>query len=239
VREPERLLGGGATDFERQLLESVREERPSPELTSRMGQALGISMGGLPLTSAPSSIAPGAASPGAAVSPGVGAPAATGAAAPGASLTVKSIAVKATQALWLKAGVGTLVGTGLAVSAVTLVPRASNEASPSPAPSAVSSFAEPVSNELNRALPEVVSPNTAPDDATLREEIVLLDDARAAFARRDLAAARSRLEQYRERFPRGALSREARVLWSRLGAGPWRATVAPPAGSGVEGALRR
>ena len=42
MKEPKRLLTHGATDFERQLLKSVMNERPSGLLRSRMQRGLGL-----------------------------------------------------------------------------------------------------------------------------------------------------------------------------------------------------
>jgi hypothetical protein len=42
MREPKRLLSEGATDFERQLLNAVINERPSALMRSRMQQGLGL-----------------------------------------------------------------------------------------------------------------------------------------------------------------------------------------------------
>jgi len=42
MREPKRLFSEGATDFERQLLKAVMNERPSSMMRSRMQQGLGI-----------------------------------------------------------------------------------------------------------------------------------------------------------------------------------------------------
>lgn len=42
MREPKRLLSDGATDFERQLLNAVINERPSALMRSRMQQGLGL-----------------------------------------------------------------------------------------------------------------------------------------------------------------------------------------------------
>ena len=39
---PDRLLAGGATDFERRVLEIAREQRPSPAASARMAKALGL-----------------------------------------------------------------------------------------------------------------------------------------------------------------------------------------------------
>lgn len=49
---PERLRAAGATDLERRLLDAAGRERPSPELSERMAQAIGVSMvaGGNPAT---------------------------------------------------------------------------------------------------------------------------------------------------------------------------------------------
>jgi len=43
MKEPQRLLQEGATDFERQLLRAVAGERPSPRLQARMRRGLGLS----------------------------------------------------------------------------------------------------------------------------------------------------------------------------------------------------
>jgi hypothetical protein len=252
VKEPERLLRSGATEFERTLLESVHDERPSPELTLRMERALGIAL----VSGFPAAIAAEAnAATQTTVAQGSGA---TLAAQPAASNVVASnvaasnvaatqvvagkavagkliagkLGAQAVSGLALKASIGAVVGTGLAVSAVTFMPRAGSDVA-----------------EQNRAAPvAIVAPSEnvqaadvaveQVDAPALREEIELLDRARASLARGDAASARSALERYRESFPRGALLREARVLWARAGAGPWQRGAKSQSASGTEGAPR-
>jgi hypothetical protein len=151
----------------------------------------------------------------------------------GGKLVAGKLAGTAASGLALKAGVGAVLGTGLVASAIAFVPDAVSErterdsiAAPSVAPAPESSAQAAVESDLAIA-----------DGPALREEIVLLDEARAALARGNAAGARSALERYRASFPSGALLREARVLWARAGAGPWLSGEKPPA-TGSEGAPR-
>jgi hypothetical protein len=256
VKEPERLLRSGATEFERTLLESVQYERPSPDLTSRMERALGIALvSGFPAaiaaeasaatqtTVAQGSGAAVAAQPAASsvvASNVVASNAATNVAATqvvagkavAGKLIVGKLGAQAASGFALKASIGAIVGTGLAVSAVSFMPGVGSDAPEQnrAAPAPIVAPSEKV-QAADVALDEVDAP-------ALREEIGLLDRARASLARGDAAGARSVLERYRESFPRGALLREARVLWARAGAGPWRGggANAPQLGSGTEGA---
>jgi len=50
------------------------------------------------------------------------------------------------------------------------------------------------------------------DDHALRDEVALLDQARAALASGNTAAALSALDRHKREFPRGFLSSEAEVL---------------------------
>ncbi len=243
MKEPERLLRMGATDFERSLLESVQNERPPPELTARMERALGIAVGvGLSaLTHAGASqaaVSRAAVSQTAvqtaagSVAPVAGIGGASGNVAAGSAIGGKVLGANVAAGVAVKAGIGAVLGTGLVVSAVTFLPEVvsrgpeSHSAAPSFAPAPEASAPAVLEGELEPAA----------SAAPLREEIVLLDEARAALARGNAAGARSALERYRSSFPRGALLREARVLWARAGAGPWQAGGNT---SGAGGASRR
>lgn len=245
MKEPERLLQSGATEFERTLLASVQHERPSLELSSRMERALGIAL----FSGFPAAVA---AEANAATQTTVAQGSATLAAQPAASnvaathvvvgkavagkLIAGKLGAQAASGLALKAGIGAVVGTGLAISAVSFMPSVGPDA-PEPSVAAPPAIVAPSENvqAADVDLEQVDAP-------ALREEIELLDRARASLARGDAAGARSALEHYRESFPRGALLREARVLWGRAGAGPWRGVGAgpnaPESGSAVEGAPR-
>jgi hypothetical protein len=201
VREPERLLSKGATDFERKLLSAVQGERPSPELALRMERALGLT----DATLVPTGIA----------------------------------TAKASSALWLKLGLLACVGGGLVVLGLSR-----------PAPDAPVS-AQPARPALPQGDQVPIVPGDRrvpglPDDsattgettraaepssvATLREEIALLDQVRAATSSGDPRRARAALGRYRARFPNGVLGAEAKILADRL---PRRPGAPPPVDPGV------
>jgi hypothetical protein len=209
MKEPKRLLSHGATDFERQLLRAVVSERPSALLRSRMQRGLGL-VGPLAWAS-----------------------------------NVKAMFGTAASKVTGGVAVGLVVAGGFA--AVQLMPGSSVPTSPSAAPTVApaveatpletgatshpaSDPAAPIAagaeNEAvepgpeARALPvEAAAGQQAPtDDGQLREEIALIDAARAALQRGDREQARASLSSYRERFPDGVLSREANVLRRRADA---------------------
>lgn len=198
MRDPERLLEGG-TEFERSLLQGGAEERPTAALTRKMAVGAGIG-GALSYTS-----------------------------------TAKAIA----QTWWGKAAAAVTVGAGVAgVMAVTSAPH---EPSLPDAPAAAPVVVVPVQPKadppatdepVDRALPAeaVLSPPEADEKpalprkakrpsrapaSTLAQEVKLLDRARALLATGDRATALRVLNMYEQRYPRGTLKREARVLRSR------------------------
>jgi hypothetical protein len=212
VREPERLLSKGATDFERKLLSAVQGERPSPELELRMQRALGLT----DATLLPTGIA----------------------------------SAKASSAFWLKLGLLACVGGGLVIFGLSRpAPDAAESGQPAP-PALLRDERAPL---VSRDQP-VVDP--APNDratagettraaepssvATLREEIALLDQVRAAASSGDPRGARAALGRYRARFPDGVLRAEAKILADRL---PRPPRAPQPANPGVttpsEAASRR
>lgn len=214
MKEPKRLLSQGATDFERQLLRAVVNERPSALLRSRMQRGLGL-VGPLAWASTVKAMLGSAAGK------------VTGLVALGVLAAAGFTAVN-------------LVPSGDSEGAPS---PAANVATPAPAPVSDAPVASPsateptvaeaapsaVSNAVAPTVAEVPSPaanageDVAPaseaaadeDDRRLREEIALLDAARSALERGDRSAARSSLRTYRERFPSGVLAREASVLRRR------------------------
>jgi hypothetical protein len=240
MKEPRRLLSHGATDFERQLLRAVANERPSAVLRSRMQRGLGLVgplawasnvkamvasvasklTGGVALSTvvAVAGIAAVSLTPGSDVvawaapstAPGYSA-ASTGAFGAGASSTAASST--GTSPVESKA------------SAPSEAPAA-EPAPPSaePAQAAVASAAEPSVPALAPPGDGELAASGAPatngsveqdDDGRLREEIALLDTARASLQRGDRESARQSLRSYRERFPDGILRREAGLLRRR------------------------
>jgi hypothetical protein len=202
MKEPKRLLSHGATDFERQLLRAVVSERPSALLRSRMQRGLGL------------------------VGPRAWAS------------NVKAMFGTTASKVTAGVAVGLVVAGGFA--AVQLVPGSSAtpvmsaspavDASPLPAaPAGAHAPAVEATADDGVAQPAPVAPappsaaleapaEASADDGQLREEIALLDAARAALQRGDREQARASLTTYRERFPVGILSREANVLRRRASA---------------------
>jgi hypothetical protein len=183
MKEPERLLSSDATDFERQLLESVLDEQPSARLEWRMQRALGLSGPALWLAGAKAAVASTA---GQAVSVAI----------VGASLVAGGAAL---EAAWSSGEQPpTAKGPAALTGEVTSVPPL--EATGVEGLAA----AEPATATVAAA--------TAEESSGLREEIELLDAAREAIGRGDGVTAGRLLQSYRQRFPEGVLSREARIL---------------------------
>ena len=235
MREPERLLASGVTDFERKLLEAVKEERPSAELQLRMQQGLGLPSGTVPPAPAPTGAALGSGLSGAALS-GVA----------------------------LKVILGSLVAGGLAYSVVSLTtiegdpsasaPAVKHQGTTRAAPQRTSVVAPAA--ELSAAGATEAEPRSAPvepgtnemaDDARraptdadgLRLEIELLDAVRAASLLGESKRADEALDRYDARFPRGALQREADLLRRASVKATGAAPSAPLRGADPEAASGR
>ncbi len=216
MKEPKRLLSHGATDFERQLLRAVVSERPSALLRSRMQRGLGL-VGPLAWASNVKAMF------------GTTASKVTGGVAVGLVVAAGFAAVRLIPAS------SPPPSTSGAPSAPAAV-EASSPAEPSTAPDARLLVAPTVearlaaeSSAAQPSLEAPARPSVAPappqaaadgaaDDGRLREEIALIDTARAALQRGDREQARASLSTYRERFPDGILSREANVLRRRADA---------------------
>jgi hypothetical protein len=190
MKDPKPLLREGASDFERQLLSAVRRERPSPQLRSRMRYTLGL----------------------------------TGPIAWAGS-------VKAMLSTLASKGVISVAVVGLVAAGVVGVrsmhsdrdaPGAVRDAAPAVAvatPASPAGLPLPISSPV--AAPAVEQPAPAPEQTAgnreLREEILLLDQVRAALQRGSGASALEQLDVYRQRFPSGILSREAAQLRQQAG----------------------
>ena len=190
MREPKRLLSQGATDFERQLLRSVMDERPSALLRSRMQRGLGL-VG--PLAWAGNVKAMFAALTTKGVSVAVAGAVAAGGIATGAGLVP---GLSGNDAFEGRSGAEAQAPERVVQKAPALDARLA------PAPEA---DAELSSAELARA------------NSQLREEIALIDSARADLQRGASNRARATLDSYRNRFPEGILSREASLLQRQAG----------------------
>jgi hypothetical protein len=178
-----RLLDETSTDFEHSLLSALRAEKPSPELVARMQQGLGLSA------------------------------AATGTAAAASSVGWVKVALVGLAAAGL-AGVA-YVGLRASPQPVAAAPvrqptPAKVETPVTPAPAAVSVAPIEVTRTQDRTPVKARSvASVAPD---LREEIRLLDQARAAVRAGEGSQALTLLAKYGKRYPRGQFRQEAQVL---------------------------
>jgi hypothetical protein len=185
MKEPElmpsdRLLGGDATDFERELLESLLSEQPAAHLKLRMQQSLGFSGPGVWATSAKVAL----------------------------STAAGKVAV-ALVGVGLVAGGGAVFASYDGAEALFGMDELSQVAEAAAEPALAPVVIEEAVPAVIEALPEPVS------TSQLREEIRLLDAARAAVVQRDTEGAAALLRTYAERFPRGSLRREAGILERR------------------------
>ena len=204
------LMSSDATDFERELLGAVAQERPSPELQRRMQHAIGIA----PLAFQD------AAFQGADTNSFSRADAGARPELSATHAAAKAGASKWVGGTFLKAALGVGVGAGLVAGGFALSLKAPAPSTPvavmaDPAP--VGSATTPAVSTTNSVAAENVAPSAESSALSreLREEIELLDRVRAALGQKDAAAASTLLDDYSARFPSGKLAREAGVLRAR------------------------
>jgi hypothetical protein len=212
MKEPRRLLSHGATDFERQLLRAAVNERPSALLRSRMQRGLGL-VGPLAWASNVKAMFANAASK------------LTAGMALGGVVVVGTIAaVSLIPGSNPDPGVARIAQPSVeerTAPSATLsepTPEAARPIVPQPEAVAPVVVAQPPASAEPELAPKAAAPADVADaegDGQLREEIALIDAARAALQTGDRARARERLQVYRERFPDGILRREAKVLARR------------------------
>lgn len=194
MMDPERLKVSNATKLERRLLSAAGEELPSPELTARMRQAIGITA--------------------------VGAGGSTLAATTKGGSTVGAGGI--TSGLgWISAGLVTaaIVGGAAGIwssyrhptamhAAPTPIPAQCVAAIPAPAEkSAVAPIA--TRHERRRAHPLTVAEGNHGD---LHAEIALVDEARTALREQSPKRALAALRRYATAYPEGTFGPEAEAL---------------------------
>ena len=184
MKDPERLLDGEGSTYERELLGALARERPSRALSRRMRQ--GLVLGGV-LASAKTGMAGFIALAGL-VTVGAG----VGVFVLSHRTTVPASALVASAASPTHAE-APLVATS-AVDAPAVVPATADDAQP---PDALGAPLAPS------------APGRAND---LREEIALMDRARAAVRAGDGQGALALLTAYERKFPRGEFRQEQTVL---------------------------
>lgn len=203
MKEPKRLLARGATDFERQLLSSVMNERPSPLLRSRMQRGLGL-VG--PLAWA-SNVKAMFSSLGSQATVGV------------AALGVVAAGAIGAASLAPTSDIASSSREAVSESRVIAAPaRAVPEAPPVLATSPAA---------LEQPVADVETLPAAAGSSQLRDEIALLDAARSALQKGSRKRALESLVEYQERFPDGILERESRLLRRHATREPARRRAVP------------
>jgi hypothetical protein len=183
VKPPRRLLSEGATEFERQLLRSVMQERPAALHRARMLQGIGLTGPAFWAATAQAMVASTVGK----VALGVAA----------AGLIGSATLPHAREALATRARENTVQ----VAAPVASVPAALPVEPAIVEPAAVTA-AEPAATATTPEEPL----------SALRAQIDLLDAARSAVRQHDASRALALLERYDQDFPRGTLQREARLL---------------------------
>jgi hypothetical protein len=186
MSDPEPLLRGEGTAFEREMLDAAARERPSAEMLGSMQQALGIG------TSA--------------VKAGASAGSSLAAYAAVAVLAVGGAVIGLVS--WRDPPPPAAPAASVQRALPAKLPAALPEPTPSPVAPAVSAMGR--RNEPVPAAQAPSKPATPADE--LRDEIRLVDQARAALRSGATERAIRLLERYGRRYPRGAFRQEVQVL---------------------------
>jgi hypothetical protein len=197
IDPPERLLDGGATDFERRILGVAAGKKPSPETSARMARALGVTATGI------------------------------GAVAVGTKLASDAAVAKATTAAgttvwwpWVSAGVLGLVIAG-AVVGTRAWQAAPTKARPALTPVTTPALLDPTpsalpTGALGQSLPAGPSATSTREHAAvtrdLRDQIALIDAARTALSSGAGRRAIEILRRYQDGYPAGSFRPEAAAL---------------------------
>jgi hypothetical protein len=197
---PSQLRVVGATDLERRLLNAGARELPSVELTKRMQQALGISLGAGVATAATTAKAATVAG--------------AGSSAPAFAWPAISIGVLALAVTGGVVGVRSTVHHAANRPAVTLAARVP-EPTPTLAPVEAPTAAAPVAPAVVETRATAPARHHAVVSATpsdLRAEIALVDAARSAVAASANERALALLDRYETSYPRGTFRPEVAAL---------------------------
>jgi hypothetical protein len=192
--QPDRLLASDATDFERRVLEAALQKKPPQASSARMARALGVTVATI----------------------GTATTATTAAA--GAAVVSKATAAGATV-LWPWISVGVL---GLVVAGAVVGTRASRDAGERrpPAPAVVAPAPPPPAPSIQPAVvtetqPAPVAPSPrsrATAAVALREQVALIDSARAALSEGESRRVLEILRRYQDKYPAGTFRPEATAI---------------------------
>ena len=202
---PDRLIAGDATDFERRVLDSALEKRPSAAASARMARALGVTVTSLGTAATAKALAAGA----------------TSKATSAGAATMVSTALP-----WLAVGVLGVVSGGAVVGVRARYAAAPAAASPVPAPVIAPLVApDPVAGALDPASSGTRDSNlpaspgrtirrnaVVATSGDLRDEIALLDSARAALSGGDGRRALEIVRRYEGRYASGTFRPEAGAI---------------------------
>ena len=195
---PERLLTGDATDFERRVIDSALEKRPSAAASARMAKALGVTVTSIGTAAASKALAADAAAS------KVTAAASTSATSPWVSVVVIGLVAA-----------GAVVGVRVwhrssPVSSRLTAPPAPAQDTPTP-PGANGSSAGTFERTSSPA-PPLHRARVATTTGDLRDEIALVDSARDALSVGSAPRALDILRRYQERYPSGSFRPEAAAV---------------------------
>jgi hypothetical protein len=202
---PERLIAGGASDFERRVIDSALEKRPSAAASARMARALGVTVTALGTAATARALAADATSK---------------------ATSVAAASTASTAWPWLSIGVLGLVVAGVAVgvrarhgatavaartspAAVVAAPVTPVPTSDAPAPASAGDRVSNLTVRSERPLRhgQVIAPS-----GDLRDEIALVDSARAALSAGDGRRALEIVRRYEAKYATGTFRPEVSAV---------------------------
>ncbi len=202
---PPRLIAGEATEFERRVIDSALERRPSAAASARMARALGVTVTTLGTAATAKALAAETASK----------------ASSGAVASTTS-----TLWPWISAGVvglavaGAVVGlrahhrTSPMTGSTVLPPAVTAPASPVPVPGpgAAALLDTPSSSLASAPERPIHHGRAAAPGGDVREEIAVLDTARAALSAGDAHQALNIVRRYETKYAAGSFRPEASAI---------------------------
>jgi hypothetical protein len=228
MSDPQRFCEGGGGALEKQVVDSVRGEGPSPKVRRRVEVALGLAAG-LPAATVATNALGASKAAQAGVAAGlakwVGVVSITGLAAAGATVYVSARAGAGANSLSVPNGVVARTSAS-APRAPTPAPRSPIPASPAPSPSTQEGAPPAPATTAVRATAPASVPAAAPtvppapvatvlptkSAPTLSDELRVLDEARAAMETGDSERALALLDRHDREFASPALAPEAMAL---------------------------
>jgi hypothetical protein len=195
MMDPERLKASNATKLERRLLAAAGDERPSPEMATRMRQAIGLSTSGASAGTA--ALATAKASGVAWISAGI----------------VAAAIVGGAVGIWTSHRRVTTAGLAPAASPIQCATSSVDATLPPvDAPVALRHERHITGSAAQSRARVVAAAPSPPSRADLRDEIALIDEVRTALKDRSGKQALALLRRYAVTYPDGTLGPEAEAL---------------------------